>query len=215
MTANQVAYAVTTEQARHNAKSEELAKYASDIEATKAEYQRSYQERDLELKRAYNDAYVEYLKGDLSEKERHQKVMDDLTASKQENDRWYQNISAGLEKQKIAMQKQYNADQIKIQQQNADIYNKKVEYDNSFNSATISHYLVQHELEALKANSQYSLGLINAHNDMYRNQIMLMEARAKNRAYNSKALENISQAIKNTVDAAGAISGKLLLLGGL
>lgn len=215
MTANQVAFAVTNEQARHNLKSEELAKYSADIEATKAEYQRSYQERDLEIKRQYNDAYTAYLKGDLEEKERHQQAMDDLTAAKQENERWYQNIALGLDKQKIAAQKQYQQDTIRMQERNADLLEKKYSYDRDYQNATISSYLLGHQIDALKANQSYNLGLLDAAARMEANHINLLELKSKGKYYNAKALEALSGAVRNTLDAAGTISSKLLLLGGL
>lgn len=213
MTANQVAFAVTNEQSRHNLKSEELQKLSLDIENAKVEYQRDYQQRDLSLKEQYNNAYLNYLKADQSEKARYQQTLNDIDAEKVANDAYYKQLALALDKQKANAQKEYWQASAEVASRNADIYARKVDYDASYQQAAISNWLSQNWLNQAKLNADYSLGLMDQQNKLFSNQISLMDTQQKRRYYNAKALQAAASSLRDITSAAMTATQGLLLGG--
>lgn len=213
MTANQVAFAVTNEQSRHNLKSEELQKLSLDLENAKVEYQRDYQQRDLSLKEQYNNAYLDYLRADQSEKARYQQALNDIDAERTANDAYYKQLSVALDREKTKAQKEYWESSAATASRNADIYARKVDYDSSYQQATVSNWLSQNWLQQSKIMSDYTLGLIDQRNRLLSNQISLMDVQQKRRYYNAKALQAAAGSLRDITSAAMSATQGLLLGG--
>lgn len=179
MTANQLALAslrestrhnmvAEEENTRHNVKAEELQADANSIQDKMTEYTREYNQEKNAIQREYNKAYLDYLNSGLSEKEAVDKANLDIQSKLADAERRYKENMALLESNSLDIKAQmaendrmYKEAWKDIQNINADLENKRIEYEATLKREQIaSNEKIQHSINALtewKNTSDYIL----------------------------------------------------------